>query len=183
MSHRASVIYFRGMITDDGKQLLIDDQPKLKADYKLLAGYAVEGELRKLKSTRSTRQNAWLWSFLKPLAEHLGYEVEELKLVGLVAVFGTKVVGGMTIPEKAHTSQLNTEEFSDLCEWFVQKAAEVDYLVLYPEEFKREKRKQLRRGTGNGESHARRSHGGDLSGVNPDSASDSAAVASAEGRS
>lgn len=111
-----------------------------------LDGYEVEQVLRKKRSTRSLRQNRWFWSFMKPLAEHLGYEVEELKLIGLVAVFGTKTVMGYTVPEKANTSALNTEEFSDLCAWFVQKAAEMDFLILTPDEFKREKKKQLRRG-------------------------------------
>lgn len=111
---------------------------------KALDGHEVEQITRKRRSTRTLRQNRWLHSFLGKLAEHLGYELEELKLVGLIAVFGTKVVGGYTIPEQPHTSQLNTEQFSDLCEWFVQKAAEVDFLVLYPQEFKREKRKQER---------------------------------------
>ncbi len=106
-----------------------------------LDGYEVEQVLRKKRSTRTLRQNRWLWSFLEKLADHLGYEVEELKLIGLIAVFGTKVVGGYTIPEQPHTSHLNTEQFSDLCEWFVQKAAEVDFLVLYPDEFKRQKAK------------------------------------------
>lgn len=107
-----------------------------------LDGYEVEEVLRKKRSTRTNRQNRWLHSFLGKLAEHLGYELEELKLIGLVAVFGTRVIGEYTIPAQPHTSHLNTEQFSDLCEWFVQKAAEVDFLVLYPEEFKRQQRKK-----------------------------------------
>lgn len=121
-----------------------DEEREYNALVGELEGYEVEQVLRKKRSTRTLRQNRWLWSFLRELAEHLGYEVEELKLVGLVAVFGTKVVGGYTIPEQPHTSLLNTEQFSDLCEWFVQKAAEVDFLVLYPDEFKRKKQQHAR---------------------------------------
>lgn len=142
------VIRFTGMISDDAKTLLINYPDQLKADYTMLAGYAIEGEIRKLRSTRSIRQNAWLHSFLggdKGLAQFLGYTLEELKLVGLVALWGTHEVMGMTLPVKPRTSKLTTEEFSDLCEWFVQKAAEVDFLVLYPEEFKRKKKAQQRK--------------------------------------
>lgn len=106
-----------------------------------LDGYEVEQVLRKKRSTRSLRQNRWFWSFMKPLADYLGYEVEELKLVGLIALFGTHDVMGYTVPVHAHTSELNTEEFADLCAWFVQKAAELGYVILTPDEFKREKRK------------------------------------------
>lgn len=125
-----------------------DDAAEYAALVSDLDGYEVEQVLRKKRSTRSLRQNRWFWSFMKPLAEHLGYEVEELKLVGLIAVFGTHAVMGYTVPVHAHTSELNTEEFADLCAWFVQKAAEIDFLILTPDEFKREKKQHQRRGAG-----------------------------------
>lgn len=135
---------FVGTVRDDGSRLDFDYPNDYRAYIKQFAGHEVEVEVRKRRSKRSIRQNAWLSSFLRPLAEFLGYEFEELKLIGLVAVFGTKVVMGYTVPEQAHTSELNTEQFSDLCEWFVQKAAEVNFVVLYPEEFKRKKKKEQR---------------------------------------
>ena len=110
-----------------------------------LDNYEVEQVLRKKRSTRTLRQNRWFHSFMCPFAESLGYTVEELKLVGLIALFGTTEVMGCQVPTKPHTSQLNTEEFSDLCEWFVQKAAEVDFLVLYPSEFRRQQKQRARK--------------------------------------
>lgn len=134
-----------GLVRDDGSKLDFDYPTEYRNYIKQFAGHEVEVEIRKRRSKRSDRQNRWLHSFLGELAEFLGYSLEELKLVGLVAVFGTDTIMGFTVPKKPHTSQLNTEEFSDLCEWFVQKAAEVDFVVLYPEEFKREKKKQARK--------------------------------------
>lgn len=132
---------FIGTVRDDGSRLDFDYPTDYRAYIRQFAGYEVEVEIRKRRSKRSHRQNAWLHSFLGHFAEHLGYSLEEMKLIGLVAVFGTHEVMGYTVPKKPHTSQLNTEEFSDLCEWFVQKAAECDFVVLYPEEFRREKKR------------------------------------------
>lgn len=135
---------FIATVRDDGSKLDLDYPKDFRAHIQQFAGHEVELEVRKRRSKRSLRQNAWLHSFLGGFAEHCGYSLEEMKLVGLVALWGTNDVMGCTIPKKPHTSQLNTEEFSDLCEWFVQKAAGLDYLVLYPEEFKRDKKKQQR---------------------------------------
>lgn len=75
----SAVIHFTGMITEDGKSLLIDDQAKLKADYQLLAGYEIEGTLHKRRSKRSLKQNAWFHSFIVPFAESIGELVPDLK--------------------------------------------------------------------------------------------------------
>lgn len=136
---------FIGTVRDDGSRLDFDYPNDYRNYIRQFAGYEVEIEVRKRRSKRSLRQNAWLHSFLGHFAKHCGYSLEEMKLVGLVALWGTHDLMGCTVPKKPHTSQLNTEEFSDLCEWFVQKAAEVDFLVLYPEEFRREKKKQQRK--------------------------------------
>jgi len=56
--------------------------------------------------------------------------VPDLKLAGLIAVFGTKQVHGYTVPVYAHTSDLDTSQFSDLCEWFVEQAARCNFVVL-----------------------------------------------------
>lgn len=113
-----------------------------------LEGEEVEAIYRKKRSKRTQRQNRWMHSFLRPLAQHLGYSLVQLKLMGLVAVFGTEKVGDYTVPIEPSTADLNTQKCSELCEWFVQMAAELDppFLILYPEEFKREKKKQIRRG-------------------------------------
>lgn len=112
-----------------------------------LEGEEVEAIYRKKRSKRSQRQNRWMHSFLRPLAAHLGYSLAQLKLMGLVAVFGTEKVGDYTVPIEPSTAELNTTKCAELCEWYVQMAAELDppFLILYPEEFKREKRKRERK--------------------------------------
>lgn len=135
-----------GLVRDDGSKLDFDHPSAYREHIRQFAGHEVEIDIRKRRSKRSDRQNRWLHSFLKDLAEHLGYSLAELKLVGLVALFGTVEIMGYTVPAKPHTSELNTNEFSDLCEWFVMKAAECNFVVLYPEEFKREQKKSARRG-------------------------------------
>lgn len=144
---------FIGTVRDDGSRMDFDYPSDYRKYIQQFAGHEVEVELRKRRSKRSARQNAWLHSFLIAFAEHCGYSLAEFKLVGLVAVFGTTEIMGYTVPAEAHTSTLNTEQFSDLCEWFVQKAAECDFLVLYPEEFKRQKK---RRGAGDHTSRSSR---------------------------
>lgn len=107
---------FIGTVREDGSRLDFDFPADYRNYIKQFAGHEVEIEIRKRRSKRSLRQNAWFHAFIVPFAEHLGYRVEELKLAGLIALFGTDVVMGFTVPKKPHTSQLNTEEFSDLCE-------------------------------------------------------------------
>lgn len=138
---------FVGLVNDEGTRMVFDYPSQYRAFIKTLAGHEVEVELRKKRSKRSLRQNAWFHAFMEPFAASIGETVPDLKLIGLVAVFGTKVVMGYTVPVYAHTSELDTHQFSDLCEWFVQKAAECGFVVLYPDEFKRKKR--ARRGAGN----------------------------------
>lgn len=136
-----------GVVRDDGSKLDFDYPDDYREHIKQLAGHEVEIEIRKRRSTRSDRQSRWMHSFLRPLAKRLGTTLEELKLIGLVANWGTHDVMGFTVPVKPNTSKLNTEEHADLCEWYVQKAAELDppFLILYPEEFKREKKKQQKK--------------------------------------
>lgn len=127
---------FIGTVRDDGSRLDLDFPSDYRAYIRQFAGYEIEVEVRHRRSKRSDRQNRWFHSFIVPFAESIGETVPTLKLIGLVAVFGTKVVMGYTVPVYAHTSDLNTQQFSELCEWFVEQAAKCGYVVLYPEEFR-----------------------------------------------
>lgn len=139
------VIHATGMITEDGKQLLIDDQVKLKAEYQHLAGYAVTIEIRKYRSKRSLKQNAWLHAAIKPLADHLGSKTEELKLDLLGLTFGWQdTPRGAKLPNIMHTSDLNTEQFGELMDTLMEEAAKENIVILLPDEFKAAKRKRER---------------------------------------
>lgn len=109
------------------------------------AGHEVEIEIRKRRSKRSLRQNSAYHASIQPLAEHLGYTVEELKLVMLGGCFGWHKVAGAQMPDRMHTSELNTEEFSDLMAYTMQIAAENDIVILDPSQWKAEKKKSARR--------------------------------------
>jgi len=102
-------------------------------------------EVYKRRSKRSVKQNAAYHAAIGPLAEHLGYTVEELKLTMLGGCFGWKTVNGVQLPERLHTSDLNTEQFSDLMAYTNQIAAEAGVLILDPSEWKAAKRKQQRK--------------------------------------
>jgi hypothetical protein len=125
------------------------------------AGHEVELEIRKRRSKRSLKQNSAYHASIQPLAEFLGYTVEELKLVMLGGCFGWKDVKGAQLPERMHTSDLNTEEFSDLMAYTMQIAAEHDILILDPSQWKAERKRQ-QRGAG------RRGAGGVTTADDPD---------------
>lgn len=137
-------MFFRALVSDDGKQLLLDDKTRFRDEIAQFAGHEVEGELRKYRSRRTSRQNRWMHAAIKPLADHLGYTTEEMKLVGLGEQFGWKEVTGHQIPIRLHTSELNTVEHGELMDWFMQKAAENDIVILLPDEFRKQQRKQAR---------------------------------------
>lgn len=134
-------VTFVGLVTEDGKRLLLDFPDAFKAFYQQFAGHEVEIELRKRRTKRTLKQNAYLHAAIKPFADHCGYTVEELKLALLGECFGYHQVNGVTLPVKLHTSELSTQEFVEITELLIQRAAEQDVLILYPEEFKREKAK------------------------------------------
>lgn len=134
----------------------VDEQGRVHADFPSkmhefnrahFAGHEVEIELRKRRSKRSLKQNAAYHASIEPLAEFLGYTVEELKLSMLGGCFGWKNVNGVQLPERLHTSDLNTEDFSDLMAYTMQIAAEHDILILDPSQWKAAKKKQARKAT------------------------------------
>lgn len=134
-------------VVDDQGRIHLDkpaEQKKFCAEY--FNGHEVEVCIRKRRSKRSLKQNAAYHASIEPLAEHLGYTVEELKLAMLGGCFGWKNVNGCQLPERMHTSDLDTQQFSDLMAYTNQIAAEHDILILDPSQWKASKRKASRRG-------------------------------------
>jgi hypothetical protein len=132
----------------------VDEQGRVHADFPSkmhefnrahFAGHEVEIEIRKRRSKRSLKQNAAYHAAIAPLAEHLGYTTEELKLAMLGGCFGWHEEGHLKgLPLRLHTSDLNTEEFSDLMAYTNQIAAEHDVLILDPSQWKAAKRKKAK---------------------------------------
>lgn len=137
---------FIGVVRDDGSKLDFDSPDEYRDFIRAhFAGHEVEIEIRKRRSKRSLRQNSAYHASIQPLAEHLGYTVEELKLVMLGGCFGWHTVAGAQMPDRMHTSELNTEDFADLMAYTMQIAAENDIVILDPSQWKAEKRKSTRR--------------------------------------
>lgn len=132
---------FIGTVRDDGSRLDFDYPDDYRAHIKQFAGHEVEIEVRKRRSKRSLKQNAAYHAAIAPLAEHLGYTTEELKLAMLGGCFGWREIAGQNIPERLHTSDLNTQDFNDLMAYTMQIAAEHDVLILDPSEWKAAKKK------------------------------------------
>jgi hypothetical protein len=137
---------FRGVITEDGKYFLPDSKREWEAHKQSLAGYEVEVDLWKRRAKRSLQQNRWMHSFLRPLSEVSGVTVPRLKLLGLIEVFGCDKIGDVWVANKTSTTECDTQEMGDLCEWFVQHAAEqYNLVILYPDEFKAKRKKAARK--------------------------------------
>lgn len=138
---------FPGYVTDEGK-VTFDEKTKAHTfNREYFADSEVTIEIYKRRSKRSLKQNAAYHASIEPLAEHLGYQVEELKLAMLGGCFGWKTVRGVQIPEILHTSDLDTEKFSDLMAYTNQIAAENGVLILDPSEWKAAKRKAQKKAT------------------------------------
>ena len=131
-------------VVQNGK-LHLDWRKQFDAYLSQFEGHEVEVSVRKRKSKRSLKQSAFLHAAIKPWADELGYTVEELKLALLGECFGYHTVRGVSMPVKLHTSQLNTQEFCDLTELMMQKAAEDGVLILAPDEFRAANKKAAKR--------------------------------------
>lgn len=131
---------FIGLVRDDGSKLDFDYPSTYRAFIQTLAGEEVEIDIRKKRTKRTLKQNAYLHAAIKPYADHLGYTVEELKLALLGECFGYHQVRGVTLPLKLHTAELTTQEFVEITELLIQRAAEDGVLILYPDEFKAAKK-------------------------------------------
>lgn len=139
---------FPGFITDEGKVKFDKPTEAHTFNREYFAESEVTIEIYKRRSKRSKDQNAWMHVAIKPLADKLGVTVTSLKLILLGETFGWATVLGKPFPIRDATSDLNTEEFSDVMAIAQQLAAEHGVLILDPSQWKAAKRKQQRRGTG-----------------------------------
>jgi hypothetical protein len=85
--------------------------------------------VRKQRTQRSNKQNAWLHgpaldTLIAAIGDDLGYEKSEAKLVLLGECFGYhyNALAKRDVPIKSHTSELSTKEFSAFMEWLVDWA-------------------------------------------------------------
>lgn len=108
---------------------IFDKRPILDRLLASLEGKRIVVTVKQDRKRRSTRQNAWWWGVcITEIAEHLGYDAHEHEALhyALVQEWGgshAEEKTGLLMPNK-HSSQLATDEFSDLMDWAVRFAAE-----------------------------------------------------------
>ena len=113
---------------DDHANFLPDDPAKFRAMRVKLAGKRAEVILRKPKSKRSLDQNSYLHSSTGPfrlLADHLGYDIEEVKYVLMGQCWGWiySELAGREIPVKPSTSKMTVDEATYFISWVIPWAA------------------------------------------------------------
>lgn len=124
---------FRGTVT--GGRWKFDNAPVLKRLLASLEGKRIVITLKQDRKRRSLKQQAWWWGVAIPeIAEYLGYDRHEHEALHyeLVKLWGgthTEEKAGIELPNK-RSSELTTEEFSDLMEWVVRFASEKWNLYL-----------------------------------------------------
>ena len=120
---------FLGVLTDRG--ILKLDRP---IDYgrwlMSLAGQHVEVVVRKKRSRRSNQANAFYWAaVVHPLAEHLGYEDDELHEVMAMRFLRIEDCPVTGVPRRKRTPKTDTAEFADYVERCIRLAAELGVVV------------------------------------------------------
>lgn len=110
-----------------------------------LAGKCIEIEIREQHTRRSDRQNRALHALLTPWARARGWQVDDLKDIMLGIAFGhiekvMPVTGEIRqLLAKPHTSRLNVTDFCHLIEEVLRIAAEDDYWLEAPDEYRKAK--------------------------------------------
>ena len=96
----------------------------------MLAGERVEEVIRKRRTKRSHQANAFYWAaVVTPLAEHLGYERDELHEVLAMRFLRIEDCPITGVPRRKRTPKTDTAEFADYVERCIRLAAELGVLV------------------------------------------------------
>ena len=120
---------FNGAINERG-HLTLDTPMEYGRWLGLLAGERVECIVRKRRSKRSDRANAFYWAaVVTPLAEHLGYEDDELHEVMAMRFLRIEDCPVTGVPRRKRTPKTDTAEFADYVERCIRLAAELGVVV------------------------------------------------------
>lgn len=138
---------FHGKLTANG-QVVWDHPDVVKAYRKRLFASTdgfVTGQFYPMRSRRSDRQNRALHALLTPWARERGWSVDDLKVTMLGIAFGhverVMPVTGEIVKALAepHTSRLDVTKFCFLIEEVLRVAAEDDYWLESPDEYRKAK--------------------------------------------
>lgn len=121
----------RARVTDGGT-LALDDPARFKASLQAHRGKRVEVVVRRPKTQRTLRQNAWLHVCLTMISEHTGYDMADIKDALAWHFLGAapESLGG--IPIRRSTADLSTEACVDFTESIAAWAAQEFGLVIPP---------------------------------------------------
>ncbi len=141
----AETSFFVGTCGEDGAIHL--DFPHQQRAYckRRFAGKCIEVEIREQHTRRSDRQNRALWALLHPWARERGWQTDELKDVMLGIAFGhieqlMPLTGEIRqVLAKPRSSRLNVTDFCHLIEEVLRVAAEDDYWLEAPDEYRKAK--------------------------------------------
>ena len=140
---------FHGRLTPTG-QVVWDHPDVVKAYRKKLFATTdgfVTGQFYPFRSRRSDRQNRALHALLTPWARERGWTVDDLKDTMLGIAFGhvervMPVTGEVVkVLAEPHSSRLDVTKFCHLVEEVLRVAAEDDFWLDSPEEYKKAKEK------------------------------------------
>jgi hypothetical protein len=120
---------FYGKVSERGL-ILLDTPIDYGRHLQRLAGERVEVVVRKRKTKRSNQANAFYWAaVVHPLAEHLGYEDDELHEVMAMRFLRIEDCPVTGVPRRKRTPKTDTAEFSDYVERCIRLAAELGVVV------------------------------------------------------
>lgn len=128
---------FLGFVDDDGKFALTEPRA-FRAHLQDLKGQEVVLMVKPRPRKRSLDQNAYWWAEpVKRLAEHCGYTPSQMHYALLGECFGySNGPTGQPVPNKPSSSELTTQEFSQLIEWVLTWApAELGVRIMAPNEW------------------------------------------------
>ena len=120
---------FLGRVDDRGR-LALDMPIAYGRHLQSLAGQFVECIVRKRRSRRSSQANAFYWAaVVTPLAEHLGYERDEMHEVMAMRFLRIEDCPATGVPRRKRTPKTDTAEFADYVDRCIRLAAELGVVV------------------------------------------------------
>lgn len=132
-------------------ELLKPDFPRQLAAYlrRTLPGDEVCIDIYKRSARKSRDQEAGFHAMITPWARDEGHQIDALKRDLLIAVFGmSEKVSPLTkqpIPHQQHTSTLTMAQYSELIERTLEIAAECGYILIAPDEWKRQQEQRRKK--------------------------------------
>lgn len=137
-----------------GGKLDIDFPGQVKARLRALAGEtgaAVRFWFVNANESKSRKQEKGFHAMVSPWARERGWRIDDLKLFLLKKIFGTHDFVDFTTGEvfqtlaEPHTSKLTMRQYNDLIEGAMELAAEDDFYLIAPSEWRKAKEAEQRK--------------------------------------